>query len=103
MRQRPDIAARTAAIGEAEAHWKQEIGRPLLPTLWLGFSGGVFGGGSNLVPPLVGNFAGRTDFDVRVYWTLMNLGAGNLALIKERHAQIGQADRRTIPDDQPRS
>ena len=91
LRQRPDIAARTAAIGEAEAHHKQEIGRPLLPTLWLGFSGGVFGGGSNLTPPLVGNFAGRTDFDVRVYWTLLNLGAGNLALIKERNAEIGQA------------
>jgi outer membrane protein TolC len=91
LRQRPDIAARTAVIGEAEAHKKQEIGRPLLPTLWLGFSGGVFGGGSNLVPPLVGNFASRTDFDVRVYWTLLNLGAGNLALIKERDAQIGQA------------
>jgi outer membrane protein TolC len=91
LRQRPDIAERTAAIGEAEARKAQEVGRPLLPTLWLGFSGGVFGGGSNLVPPLIGNFAGRTDFDVRVYWTLMNLGAGNLALIKERRAQIGQA------------
>jgi outer membrane protein TolC len=91
LRQRPDIAARTAAIGEAEARKKQEIGRPLLPTLWLGFSGGVFGGGSNLVPPTLGNFAGRTDFDVRVYWTLMNLGMGNLSLVKERQAQIGQA------------
>jgi outer membrane protein TolC len=91
LRQRPDIQERTAAIGEAEARKKQEIGRPLLPTLWLGFSGGVLGGGSNLVPPLVGNFAGRTDFDVRVYWTLMNLGAGNLSLIKERQALLGQA------------
>ncbi len=91
LRQRPDLLARAAAVGQAEARHKQEIGRPLLPTLWLGFSGGVFGGGSNLVPPLVGNFAGRTDFDVRVYWTLLNLGAGNLALIKERYAEIGQA------------
>ena len=91
LERRPDIEARTAAIGEAEAHYKQEIGRPLLPTLWLGFSGGVFGGGSNLTPPLVGNFAGRTDFDVRVYWTFLNLGAGNLSLIKERKAEIGQA------------
>jgi outer membrane protein TolC len=91
LNRRPDIAARTAAINEAEAHWKQEIGRPLLPTLWLGFSGGVFGGGSNLTPPLVGNFAGRTDFDVDVFWTLMNLGTGNLALIRERHAQMDQA------------
>ncbi len=91
LRQRPDIGARSAAISEAEAHYKQEIGRPMLPTLWLGFSGGAFGGGSNLTPPLVGNFAGRSDFDVRVYWTLLNFGAGNLALIKERDAEIGQA------------
>ena len=26
-----------------------------------------------------------------VYWTLLNFGAGNLALIKERNAEIGQA------------
>jgi outer membrane protein TolC len=91
LRERPDIGARTAAIGEAEAHFKEEINRPLLPTIWLGFSGGVFGGGSNLVPPLVGNFGGRTDFDVRVYWTLLNLGAGNLSLIRNRQAEIGQA------------
>ena len=91
LRQRPDIQARSAAISEAEAHYKQEIGRPMLPTIWTGFSGGVFGGGSNLTPPLIGNFASRTDFDVRVYWTLLNFGAGNLALIKERNAEIGQA------------
>jgi len=90
LAQRPDIAARSAAIREAEAHRKQEISRPLLPTLWLGFSGGVFGGGSNLAPPVVGNFGGRTDFDVRVFWTLLNFGAGNLALIKERQAQVNQ-------------
>jgi outer membrane protein TolC len=91
LRLRPELGARTAEIGEAEARVKQEIGRPLLPTLWLGFSGGGFGGGSNLNPPLVGNFAGRTDFDVRLYWTLLNFGAGNAALIRQRQAQVGQA------------
>ena len=90
LRERPDIISRTAAIGEAEAHYRQEIGRPLLPTLWLGFSGSVFGGGSNLVPPEVGNFAGRTDFDVSVFWTFLNMGAGNLALIRERRARMGE-------------
>jgi outer membrane protein TolC len=34
---------------------------------------------------------GRTDFDVRVYWTLMNFGAGNSALIKRRRADVGEA------------
>ena len=91
IQQRPDLWARTAEIGEAEYRVHEEIGRPFLPTLWLGFSGGVFGGGSNLVPPLVGNFAGRTDFDVRLYWTFLNMGAGNLSLIRQRRAEAGQA------------
>jgi outer membrane protein TolC len=91
LRRRPDIDARSAAIALAEAHYKQEVGRPLLPTLWAGFSSGAFGGGSNLTPPLIGNFASRTDFDVRIYWTLLNFGAGNLSLIKGRNAEIGQA------------
>src|SRR5262249_40271772 len=91
LQNRPELAARTAPIGEAEAHRSQEVARPFLPVLWLGFSGGVFGGGSNLVPPLVGNFAGRTDFDVRLYWTLLNMGAGNLSLIRQRQAEVGQA------------
>ncbi len=103
MQQRPDIEARTAAIAEAEAHYKQEIGRPLLPTVWLGFSGGVFGGGSNLTPPLVGNFAGRSDFDVRVYWTLLNLGAGNASLIKERQRRDRAGRRRASAHDEPRT
>jgi outer membrane protein TolC len=90
IQQRPDLAARTAEVGEAEFRKRQEIARPWLPIIWLGFSGGAFGGGSNLVPPLVGNFAGRTDFDVRLYWTLLDLGAGNLALIRQRDAQLGQ-------------
>ena len=91
LRQRPELGARTAEIRQAEYYVNEEIGRPLLPTLWLGFSGGAFGGGSNLVPPLVGNFGGRTDFDVRLYWTFLNMGAGNLALIKQRQAEAGQA------------
>lgn len=88
---RPEMGDRAAAIGVAETRLTQEIARPWLPTVWLGFSGGAMGGGGNLAPPLVGNFAGRTDFDVRLYWTVQNLGFGNLALQKQRRAAIGQA------------
>jgi outer membrane protein TolC len=91
LRQRPDLVERTAQIGEVDAHRKQEIARPLLPSLWMGFSGAAFGGGSNLSTPLMGNFAGRTDFDVRLYWTLLNFGGGNLSLIRRREAEVGQA------------
>jgi len=88
---RPEMGARAAAVGVAETRLTQEIARPLLPTVWLGFSGGAMGGGSNMVPPLVGNFGGRTDFDVRLFWTVQNLGLGNLAIQKQRRAAIGQA------------
>ncbi|WP_406695831.1 TolC family protein [Singulisphaera sp. Ch08] len=88
---RPEMGARAAAVGIAETRLHQEIARPWLPTVWLGFGGGVMGGGSNIVPPSVGNFAGRTDFDVRLFWTFQNLGLGNLAIQKQRRASIGQA------------
>jgi outer membrane protein TolC len=90
LQRRPEMTARAARIGEAQARYREERARPLLPTLWIGISGGLFGGGSNLVPPLLGNFEGREDFDVRAFWTLQNLGFGNLALQKQRLAAVGQ-------------
>jgi len=56
---------------------------------WLGASGGAFGGGSNVVPPTLGNFGGRADFDVLAYWTLENFSLGNLAIQKRRRAEVG--------------
>ena len=88
---RPEYRARAAALAAAEIHHQQERYRPFLPTLWLGFSGGAFGGGSNLVSNELSHFAGRTDADVMVFWTLQNLGLGNLARQRERLAEAGQA------------
>jgi outer membrane protein TolC len=91
LRRRPEVGARAAALAAAEIRHREERYRPLLPTIWVGFSGGAFGGGSNLVGPELAHFAGRTDFDVQVFWTLRNLGAGNLSLQKRRWAEVGQA------------
>jgi outer membrane protein TolC len=91
LQRRPELAARVAALAAAEIRHKQECWRPLLPTLWLGYTGGAFGGGSNLVKPELGHFAGRTDFDVRAYWTFQNLGLGNLSRQKRRWAEVGLA------------
>ncbi|HEU5116977.1 MAG TPA: TolC family protein, partial [Isosphaeraceae bacterium] len=55
----------------------------------LAVSGGTYGGGSNLVNPVMGNFAPRTDFDTFAYWSLLNMGAGNAALIKIARAHLG--------------
>ena len=54
----------------------------------IGYSAGSFGGGSDLSPPELGNFQGRSDFDVVAYWTLRNLGVGNAALIREARSQM---------------
>jgi outer membrane protein TolC len=91
VRRRPDVAARDALVAQADYRIQQEKGRPLLPTVSLGYSAGAFGGGSNLTPNTLSAFGGRTDFDVRAYWTVLNLGAGNASLIKQRKAQAGQA------------
>jgi outer membrane protein TolC len=88
---RPEFRARAAALAAAELHHQQERYRPLLPTIWVGFSGGVMGGGSNLSGPELAHFGGRSDLEVTVFWTLRNFGLGNLALQRQRLAEAGQA------------
>ena len=61
---------------------------PFSPTIYLGFSAGGFGGGSNLVRPIFGGFGGRTDFDAMAYWTIQNLGVGNVAMIRGANANL---------------
>jgi outer membrane protein TolC len=91
LRQRPDLAARGAEVAEREIRFRQERTRALLPTISVGFSAGSFGGGSNLVDPHFGRFAGRTDFDVLAFWTAQNLGIGNVARWRERRGQANEA------------
>ena len=91
VRSRPEVGARATALAAARTRVREEQCRPLLPTVFLGFSGGAFGGGSNLTGPELAHFGGRTDFDVMAYWTLLNFGAGNHSLIKQRRAQAGEA------------
>ena len=64
----------------------------------LGFSGGAFGGGSDIGAsegqPRFGDISDRTDLDVALYWSLRNLGVGNKALIdaaRRAAAYIGAA------------
>ena len=91
LRARPELVARSAQIAEAATRYRQERTRPLFPTVSVGFSSGMFGGGSNFANPQFGNFGGRTDFDVFAFWTARNLGAGNVALARGRRAQVDQA------------
>ncbi len=87
--QRPELKERRAAIQEAFLALEGAKVLPFSPTVLIGFSSGGFGGGSNLVRPIFGGFGGRSDFDVMAYWTLQNLGVGNLSMINVAKAKLG--------------
>ena len=85
---RPELAAQRAAIEAAFLRLGGAKVMPFSPNLVLGFSAGGFGGGSNLVRPIFGGFSGREDLDVITYWTLQNLGVGNVAMIRGADARL---------------
>ena len=85
---RPELAAQRAAIEAALLYLGGAKILPFSPNTMLGFSAGGFGGGSNLVRPIFGGFGGREDLDVVVFWTIQNLGLGNIALIRQADARL---------------
>jgi outer membrane protein TolC len=87
--QRPELGERRAAIVEALLYLQGAKVLPFSPTILIGYSSGGFGGGSNLVRPVFGGFGGRSDFDAMAYWTLQNLGVGNLSMINLARARLG--------------
>ena len=76
---------------------------PFSPNVFVGFSAGTFGGGSDLATAPIGttpfasgqdrfgNFQSRTDLDVVVYWSLRNLGVGNRAQIASSASRVRQS------------
>jgi len=86
---RPEVLARSAAIGEAQTRVKQERVRPWLPTLSIGYSYAGFGGGSNQVASDFGPLKSRNDFDVVAVWTVENLGLGTRARVRQASATLG--------------
>jgi outer membrane protein TolC len=85
---RPELGERRTVIREALVVLEGARVLPFSPTVLLGFSAGGFGGGSNLVRPIFGAFGGREDFDAVAYWSLRNLGVGNLALINIARSRL---------------
>jgi outer membrane protein TolC len=85
---RPELSERRAAIQAALLTLEGSKVLPFSPTVLIGASAGGFGGGSNLVKPVFGGFGGRGDLDAIGYWTIRNLGVGNLALIRAADARL---------------
>ncbi len=91
LMQRPELAERRAAIRETMLALEGSKILPFSPTILLGLSAGGYGGGSNLVRPIFGEFSGRTDLDAYAYWTLQNMGVGNAAMIRVAKSRVGIA------------
>jgi outer membrane protein TolC len=98
MTQRPELQERQAAIRAAFLQMRSAKLLPFSPQALIGFSSGAYGGGSNLVTtqPRFGSFNSREDFDVVLYWSLRNLGVGNLALIRATQSQHRQSELRFL-------
>jgi outer membrane protein TolC len=91
VRSRPELLARSAAVQEAQIRVRQEQVRPWVPTLSVGYSAGVFGGGGSQATTDFSPFFGRSDFDVIAVWNLQNLWVGNRARTAQADAVVGQA------------
>ncbi len=85
---RPEGAKNRAIVAETAYRVRQENIRPWLPHLYVGLSGGGFGGGQS---SFLGNFSDRTDFDAVATWEMRNAGLGNRALQRQRASQNRQA------------
>jgi outer membrane protein TolC len=109
LTQRPELMERQAAIRAALLALHGAKVLPFSPTFVVGYSVGTFGGGSNLAAEGIlqpngsvlqqnrfGNFGDRQDVDAVVYWSLRNLGLGNLALIRLARSRLRSEDLRRI-------
>lgn len=93
---RPELASQQALVQETLIRLRQEKLRPLIPSLVLlgdavpaapgGYlMGGVFLSDANGHPNPT---TFRNDTSVQLLWQLRNMGFGNLALVKERRAEM---------------
>ena len=84
LRHRPELAEAQALVQATLVRLKQAKLRPFIPSVAFRYSGGGFGGGTN---GFFGDFGGRSDADVNLFWELQNLGFANRAIAKSRASQ----------------
>jgi outer membrane protein TolC len=111
MLQRPELAARRSEVRTALYELSLAKVLPFSPNVILGYSAGGFGGGSNLIAqpsgfingsgqlvegPRFGDFGGRSDVDVAIFWTFKNMGVGNWALVRVADSRAKQSQFREI-------
>ncbi len=100
--QRPELQERQGAIRAALLELQHAKVLPFSPNVILGYSAGGFGGGSNLVrdgtppQPRFSNLKDRQDFDVVVFWSVRNLGVGNVGLVRLAQSNVRQNELRNV-------
>ena len=100
--QRPELQERQAAIRAALLELQNAKALPFSPNVALGYSAGGFGGGSDLVrdgipsQPRFSSLKDRQDFDVVVFWSVRNLGAGNLAHVRLAQSNVRQNELQNV-------
>ncbi|WP_169976696.1 TolC family protein [Tautonia rosea] len=90
---RPELAEQRKFVEATLIRLKQARLRPFVPSLATRVSGGGYGGGRN---DFFGNFDGRFDTDVNVFWELRGLGVGDAAYMKMADARNREAKLRVL-------
>jgi len=85
---RPELKESQELVAAAcEAHRREKYA-PFVPSVLLGFSTGSFGGGLGSSPE---DFGSRYDGEAMMIWEVRNMGLGEQAAKRSRHAQVHQA------------
>jgi|GEM_PF-666712 len=95
--QRPEVAERRAEVHAAMLELQSARLLLFSPQFIAGYSAGVFGGGGDVNANATGaarfgDFGGRNDQDLVLYWSIRNLGLANKALIKTATARLAATD-----------
>jgi hypothetical protein len=86
---RPELAVNRALAAAAMERLRQARIGPFIPRLEVSYLAGTFGGGRNSD---LGDFGGRGDGAASAIWEFRNLGLGNIAIARERNAQLTEAN-----------
>jgi outer membrane protein TolC len=84
LHQRPELASAQQLVEATLLRLQQARLRPLVPSMAFSYAGGGFGGGHN---GFFGNFGGRGDATVSVFWELQNLGFTDRAIAHKSRAE----------------
>lgn len=88
VNRRPDLVAKYRELCAMQQMEDAEFARPFLPNLYLGQSGGLFGGGPSSD---LSSLDVRQDFDAMAVWSIKNLGLGVRSARREAASRVQQA------------